>query len=228
VLLPHDDKGFMTATSLPSTRMEGFFFSGSGLPKLALMTDLIAAALANPINKAILTRLAMLGIPDAWLVAGSVYQSYWNALSGRPPTDGIKDYDIFYFDPADLSYEAEDAIVTRAGLLFADLDALIDIKNQARVHLWYRQRFGYDYPPVASSREAIGRFPVRCTCVGLRPLPDGTLELHAPYGLEELTRGELRANHYCPDQKGARAKAESYRARWPWLTIALVDDNLGM
>jgi hypothetical protein len=189
---------------------------------IAGMTDLVAAALANPINRAILTRLPMLGIHDAWLVAGSIFQSYWNALSGLPPTTGIKDYDIFYFDAADLSYEAEDAVVRRAALVFADLDALIDIKNQARVHLWYRDRFGADWPPVASARESIARFQIRCTCFGLQPRADGTLDLAAPYGLDELKRGELRANTACPSLAGFPAKAESYRARWPWLTI--IDD----
>lgn len=187
------------------------------------MVDLVAAALANPINRAILTRLPMLELPDAWLVAGSIYQSYWNMLSGQPVTAGIKDYDVFYCDPSDLSFEAEDAVLRRASLVFSDLDALVDIKNQARVHLWYKARFGADWPAVDSARESIGRFHVRSTCVGLQPKPDGTLELHAPYGLDELARGALRANRNCPNQSGIRAKAESYRARWPWLTIELDD-----
>lgn len=186
----------------------------------AAMTDLIAAALANPINRAILTRLPMLGINDAWLVAGSLFQSYWNLQAGKAVAAGIKDYDIFYFDPSDLSYEAEDAVVRRAALVFADLDALIDIKNQARVHLWYRDRFGADWSPVASARESIGRFMVRCSCVGLQPRADGTLDLAAPYGLDELARGVLMPNATCPSLEGFQRKAESYRARWPWLTIA--------
>jgi hypothetical protein len=186
------------------------------------MVDIVNAALLNPINRVILQRLPMLGLKDAWLVAGSVYQSYWNALTGRPATEGIKDYDIFYFDDADLSYAAEDAAIQRAQLVFADLDALIDLKNQARVHLWYLDRFGGDYPPVTTAAEAIGRFQIRCTCVGLRPNSDGSLELHAPYGLEELTRGELITNPRCPGLRGVEAKAESYRQRWPWLTIGSI------
>ncbi|MBL8709004.1 MAG: nucleotidyltransferase family protein [Rhodospirillaceae bacterium] len=184
------------------------------------MIDLVAAALANPINRAILTRLPMLGLRDAWLVAGSVYQSYWNALDGRNPTYGINDYDIFYFDDSDLSYAAEDTVIRRAGQVFGDLDAIIDLKNQARVHLWYRERFGAEWPPAPSARESIGRFQIRCTCVGLQPRSDGTLELAQPYGAEELTRGELRPNAACPTGTSFRDKAESYRARWPWLTIA--------
>jgi len=189
------------------------------------MADLVTAALANPINRAILQRLPMLGLQDAWLVAGCVYQSYWNVLSGRPATEGIKDYDIFYFDDSDLSYEAEDVAIRRAQLLFADLDALIDLKNQARVHLWYKDRFGIDYPPLTSTTDAISRFQIRCTCVGLQPKIDGSLELHAPYGLGELTRGNLLPNINCPAREGITAKAESYRARWTWLTIASVNEG---
>ena len=129
--------------------------------------DLITAALANPINRKILERLPMLGAPQACLVAGSVYQAFWNGLSERPVAEGVKDYDLFYFDGSDLSYEAEDVVVRRAGALFADLDVLVDVKNQARVHLWYPQRFGGDYPKLEKVEDGIARFLVRSTCIGL-------------------------------------------------------------
>ncbi len=181
--------------------------------------DLITAALANPINRKILERLPMLGAPDACLVAGSIYQAWWNALSGRPVAEGVKDYDLFYFD-ADISYEAEDAVIRRAAALFADLDVLIDVKNQARVHLWYPKRFGGDYPRLEQVEDGIARFLVRSTCIGLMPQSGGTLRLIAPYGVEETRGGELRPNAlWCPDIARFRAKAESYVARWPWLRI---------
>lgn len=65
----------------------------------------IALALTNPVNRAILDRLSTLTLPDAWLVSGSVFQTVWNALTGRQALHGIKDYDVFYFDP-DTSWEA--------------------------------------------------------------------------------------------------------------------------
>ena len=77
--------------------------------------DLIAAALANPINRKILERLPVLDAPHACLVAGSIYQALWNALSDRPAAEGVKDYDLFYYDP-DTSYEAEDRVIRRAQL----------------------------------------------------------------------------------------------------------------
>ena len=182
--------------------------------------DLITAALANPINRKILERLPMLGAPQACLVAGSIYQAWWNALSGRPVAEGVKDYDVFYFDDRDLSYEAEDAVIQRARALFADLDVLVDVKNEARVHLWYPQRFGGDYPQLHRVEDGIARFLSRCTCVGLMPQVDGTLRLIAPYGIEETRRGELKPNAlWCPSMERFREKAGSYIARWPWLRI---------
>ena len=183
--------------------------------------DLITAALANPINRKILERLPMLGAPNACLVAGSVYQAFWNALSDRPVAEGVKDYDIFYFDGSDLSYEAEDVVIQRAAALLGDLDVLVDVKNQARVHLWYPQRFGGgDYAPLQTVEDGIARFLARATCIGLMPQFDGTLRLIAPYGLEETRRGELRPTPFrWVDIEKFRAKAQSYIARWPWLRI---------
>ena len=188
--------------------------------------DLITAALANPINRKILERLPMLGAPHACLVAGSVYQAWWNALTGRPVAEGVKDYDLFYFDGADLSYEAEDVVVRRAAALFADLDVLVDVKNQARVHLWYQKRFGgADYPPLQGVEDGISHFLVRSTCIGLMPQVEGALRLIAPYGIEETRRGELRPTAFRRDDRTRfREKARSYVARWPWLRIIEDDD----
>jgi uncharacterized protein len=182
------------------------------------MTDaeFIALARRNPVNDVILGRLPALRLNDAWLVAGCLFQTVWNIRSGRPPAAGIKDYDIFYFDAADLSYEAEDREIQRLAALFADVDATIELRNQARVHLWYPQRFGPGYPQLTSSKDGIDRFLVRCTCIGIDA---GTERLYAPDGLDDLVTGVLR-----PNPRNLRAdrypeKAASYRARWPWLRI---------
>lgn len=181
--------------------------------------DLVGTALRNPINRAILQRLPLLGVPQAWLVAGSIFQAAWNERAGRAPQTAVKDYDIFYFDDADQSWEAEDAIIRRGRVLFSDLDGLIEIRNQARVHLWYPQRFGAPCPALASAEDGIDRFLVRCSCVGLSPQGDGSLRLYAPYGLAELEQGILRPNVNAPSLLRFREKADSYRARWPFLRI---------
>lgn len=179
----------------------------------------IADSLANPLNREILDRLPDLGAADAWLVAGCLYQTVWNGLCGQAPDWGIKDYDVFYFDDRDLSYAAEDAVIKAGDALFADLPVTIEIRNQARVHLWYPDRFGAPYPRLTSARDGIARFLVACTCVGLSRRPDGGLALSAPYGLDDLYAGRLLPNDRAPSLHRYRAKAGSYQARWPWLTV---------
>lgn len=175
-----------------------------------------AIALANPANAALLDRLPQLGLPQCFLVAGSLYQAVWNQRAGHAPDWGIKDYDIFYFDDTDLSWEAEDRVIRAAETLAADLGITVEPRNQARVHLWYASRFGEGYPQLVSSRDAIGRYLVTCTCIGI----DAECgEVCAPYGFDELERGELRMNPVNARPEHFRPKAESYVARWPWLRI---------
>ena len=136
---------------------------------------------ANPANRAILGRWQRLGLPDAWLVAGCLFQTVWNLRSSRPPAQNIKDYDIFYFDSADLSRRGEEQAQQQVDVVLSDLGVTVEVANQARVHLWYPEFFGHPYPPLASAEDGIARFLVRETCVGVRP---GAC--HAPYGLEGM------------------------------------------
>ena len=188
----------------------------------------IADALQNPVNGAILQRLPALGLPDAWLVAGCLFQTVWNLQTGRPPATGIKDYDLFYFDGADLSEAAEARVGARVEQAFAYLGVTIEAKNQARVHTWYPQWFGHPYPALTSAQDGIDRFLVPCTCVGLQPPPEsgGGTRLYAPNGLEDLYAGILRPNPLCDHRALYRAKAESYEARWPWLRLLEPADPL--
>jgi hypothetical protein len=174
--------------------------------------------LANRHNRAILERWADLALPDGWLVAGCLFQTVWNLQAGRAPESGIKDYDLFYFDASDLSGAGERAVQARVAAVLGGLDIPVEVVNQARVHLWYEADFGHPYPALRSSRDGIARFLVPCTCVGVRPG-----ELHAPYGLEALYRGELAMNPLVPHRDLFEAKAASYRSRWPALKIVDAD-----
>ena len=176
-------------------------------------------ALTNPANAAILERLTDLGVDACWLVAGCLYGPVWNALSGQPPDAGIRDYDIFYWDP-DTSWAAEDRVIRRAGTLFSDLGIVHEVRNQARVPLWFEERFGSPYPRTSCSADNIARFIVACTCVGMRPDPVGGFEVCAPFGFDELFAGVLRRNPVNPTPDRFPLKCTSYRERWPWLTVA--------
>ena len=178
----------------------------------------IEAVLRNPINRIILERLPALGLNDAWLVSGSVFQTVWNSLTCRPPDYGIKDYDIFYFD-TDTSWEAEDAVIRRTTARFSDIEARIEPRNQGRVHLWYPEKFGIPYPPLQRATDGIDRFLAVVAQVGIRPAGSG-FEVYSPHGFNDVVTLTIRP-HLCPNFRADlyEAKAASWKARWPELTV---------
>lgn len=175
--------------------------------------------LANRVNRAILENWDALDLRDGWLVAGCLFQTIWNLQAGRAPREGIKDYDIFYFDDGDLSAQAEARVQQRAEAALRWLDAPIEVKNQARVHLWYEEHFGFPYPRLSSARDGIDRFLIPSTCVGVRAI-GGAFEVYAPNGLDMLYAGMLTPNPLTPHLDLFRRKAASYKQRWDWLDVA--------
>ncbi|MCA3691953.1 nucleotidyltransferase family protein, partial [Aquidulcibacter sp.] len=61
-----------------------------------LETRLIDIVRASPKVMEVLGLVREANLPDWRLVAGSIYGTVWNALTGRPADYGIKDYDICY------------------------------------------------------------------------------------------------------------------------------------
>jgi hypothetical protein len=163
-----------------------------------------------------------LALPDWRVVSGAIYQTVWNSLTGRDPDYGVKDYDLFYFDGSDLSYEAEDVVIKRAAAaLPADLTAMVEVRNQARVHLWFEAHFGEPYAPLSGTDEALGRFVAPAFAVGARLEADGRLDIAAPLGLDDLFAMRLRPNPGRGDlARGWDRVVASAQARWPELSVA--------
>jgi hypothetical protein len=176
--------------------------------------------LSNRINRAILESWESLDLQDGWLVAGCLFQTAWNIREGRAPEAGIKDYDIFYFDGLDLSSEGEASVQRRVDGALGRLGAPIEVKNQARVHLWYEEHFGYPYEPLASSRDGIDRFLIPATCVGIRPASTGYV-VYAPNGLDIMYAGQLAPNPLVPHMTLFERKAASYKERWDWVQVRM-------
>ena len=178
----------------------------------------LALALKNPANAAIIDELHRLALPDAWLVSGCLVQTAWNVLTGRAIDHGIADYDAFYFDP-DTSWEAEDAVIRKLHERLGCLGVKIEIRNQARVHLWYPDKHGLPYPPLTCSIEGIDRFLTQNTQIGVRRASDG-YEVYAPHGFGDVAGLIARPN------PGPNFSATSYavkaarlKAQWPELTV---------
>ena len=181
-------------------------------------SEFLTAAFRNPANAIIAEKLFELGLPDAWLVSGCLVQTVWNVLTGRAVDYGINDYDVFYFDP-DTSWEAEDAVIRALHDVTAQLDVKVEARNQARVHLWYSEKHGLPYPPLACSTESIDRFLTRNTMIGIRRIADG-YDVYAPDGFDDAANLIVRPNPG-PNFSPARyaAKAARWKMLWPEVTV---------
>ncbi|MDR3511260.1 MAG: nucleotidyltransferase family protein [Caulobacteraceae bacterium] len=185
-----------------------------------LARRLAAIVRASPRLMQVLAVARDLDLPQWRVVSGAVYQTVWNALTGRPADHGIRDYDLFYFDASDVSYEAEDVVIRRAAAAFPpDLSPKVEVRNQARVHLWFEQHFGEPYAPLSSSDEAIGRFVAPAFAVGVRLAADGAIDIAAPFGLDDVFAMRLRPNPSRPLARGWEKTTASVQARWPELTL---------
>lgn len=170
-------------------------------------------ARTNPDLAALLDDFAAIALPDAWIVAGALAQTVWNAHFALPPTHGIADIDIVYFDP-DLSEAREAAHQARLRARFPNLAARLDVKNQARVHHWYEARFARPLAPYRSVPDAIATYPTTATCLGLRP---GAI--CAPYGTEDLWSAIVRPNKVLVTEAVYAQKTARWRRLWPGLEI---------
>ncbi|WP_461024116.1 nucleotidyltransferase family protein [Thalassiella azotivora] len=179
--------------------------------------QVVDMVLQNPVSAAVLERGPRLGAPDWWLTGGALFQTVWNVLTGRDPREGIVDYDVFYFDGGDLSWDAEDAVIRRAAVLLDDLDVNVEIRNQARVHRWYEQRFGVPVEPLTCATEAIDLFAAFACCLGLTRGADGTVRLHAPFGVTDTLGMHLRPNARRAPRQVYDAKVARWSAQWPAL-----------
>jgi hypothetical protein len=179
--------------------------------------EFTALVLRNPVNDSLLQRLPSLGLQDWWLVSGCLFQTVWNIQTGQDVQHGIRDYDLFYFDP-DTSYDAEDAVIRRVHEACASACVAIEVRNQARVHLWYEKKFGTSYPPLSRASDGIDRFLMPCAQVGIRR--DDGYQIYAPAGFDDLANMIVRPNPM-PNFQAERydAKAARWKTRWPQLTV---------
>jgi uncharacterized protein len=178
-----------------------------------------AVLLRNPTLADVLTGAAVLGLPGWYLVAGCLSQTVWNVVTGQPPEAGILDYDLAYFDASDLSWQAEDAVIQAGHKLFGDLPAPVQIRNQARVHLWYEQKLGVPCPPHESTEAAIDTFEATTACLGIRLQPSGRWRAYAPHGLADVFNLTVRPNPVLAPRHVYQAKTARWQQQWPSLTV---------
>ena len=180
------------------------------------LTEIVRAA---PSLMRVLTTVRALDLPDWLVMSGAVYQRVLNHLTGRPPDFGIRDYDLGYFDASDISYDAEDRVIRRVAAAFDEpFKSTVEVRNQARVHLWFEAHFGEAYTPLSSTAEALERFVSPMFAVAVRLEAGDRLHIEAPFGLADLFALRLRPNPLRPSRGFDRAAA-SAASRWPEIAV---------
>ncbi len=174
---------------------------------------------SEPVLMEVLRGLAELDLPDWLLVSGAIYNTVWNHLTGRSGMTGVNDLDVFYFDDSDLSYEAEDKYIQQVGALFAQLPVPVELRNQARVHLWAPEKFGNSFEPLNSSKEMLEKFASKTHAVGVRLDIEGHMDIVAPFGLDDVFSFRIVPNHVLNNRAAHEKKGARALEHWPELTV---------
>ena len=187
--------------------------------QVELVERLTAILRGAPLLMQVLASVRALDLPDWLVMSGAVYQRVLNALTGRAPDYGVRDYDLGYFDASDISYDAEDAVIRQVAAAFDEpLKSAVEVRNQARVHVWFEGHFGEPYSPLSCTAEALERFVSPMFAVGVRLEPDDRLLIAAPFGLGDLFALRLRPNPLRPSTGFAQTAAGVTR-RWPEVRV---------
>lgn len=165
-----------------------------------------------------ITGAGKLGLNQYYIGAGCICQSVWNYQNNLNPMYGISDIDFVYFDEEDLSYEAENATIQKVKNEFSNLPMRFDVKNQARVHLWYGQYYGYEQTPYNSIEDAVNTWPTTATSIGVR-IENGKLIVYAPFGMNDMFGQIVRANKTKINKEIYIEKCEKWVSKWNTLTI---------
>ena len=185
---------------------------------MLIRQDLLQAIQLNTDLMKILIIIRNLGLKDSWLAAGSIRNFIWNLLSDKSPFDRETDVDVIFFDP-DVSYEETVSLENRLREDFPQYQW--ELKNQVYMH-----QHSPHTVPYTSSRDAMSKYPERCTAVGLRLNEDSTLELFAPYGLEDILNFQVHPTpHFLENEDRmklyqTRLSKKNWQEKWKNLTFS--------
>lgn len=156
---------------------------------------------------------------DYYIGAGCIADTVWNDLSGYPLTYGISDVDVVYFDDKNTAIENEENYRRLLTKKLGEFPFKLDVKNEACVHLWYKQKFGFQIEPYTSLENAIDSWPTTATSLGIRKEKNDSYVIYAPYQLDDLFSMIIRPNKKIITKEIYEKKAEKWHCKWDKLTI---------
>lgn len=178
-----------------------------------LSEELERCLLADKNILVILDIMDRLNLSDCWLCAGTIRNFTWNHYRFDKNTD----VDFIFYDEK-ISHQETKEIEANLHQRYSDYQW--EVKNQVFMHI-----HSPDTPPYQSSKDAIEKFPERCTAIGVRQTKNGNLEIFAPYGLDDIYHYLVRPTpHFLVNSKRMdiykkRMKKKNWKEQWPIITI---------
>ena len=169
----------------------------------------------------VLNYIDSLKLPNYYIAAGSVFQTIWNYYDNNDLNYNIKDIDVIYYDDNDLSVEID--------IKYYDLindycksknyTYEIDVSNEARMHIWKKEKYNIDVEPYINSEDAIDKWIATVHAIGITK-ENNDIKVYAPYGLSDIFSRTIRPiKHKYNSKEIYDKKANSLRERFNNLNI---------
>ena len=162
-----------------------------------------------------------LNIPNFYIAAGSIFQTVWNYYDGKPLNYGIKDIDVIYYNSDDLSVDTDLKYyeIIKKYSESKKYNYEIDVSNEARMHIWKKEKFGIDIEQYKSSEDAINKWIATVHAIGITKYKN-KIRIYAPYGLNDIFTRTIRPiKHEYNTEEIYNKKANSWKSRFDNLTI---------
>lgn len=167
----------------------------------------------------ILNYIESLNLPNFYIAAGAVFQTIWNYYDNKPLNYNIKDIDIIYYNPNNLSKEDEKKLECNISQYFKDMNYEFDVHNEARMHLWKKENENRNIEQYKNSEDAIDQWIATVHAIGITKKNDN-IEIYAPYGLSDIFSRTIRPiKHKANSEELYNKKATAWKNRFDNLNI---------
>lgn len=162
-----------------------------------------------------------LRLPNFYIAAGSVFQTIWNYYDNKPLNYGIKDIDVIYYNKDDLSVDTDINYFNLINdyCINQGYNYEIDVSNEARMHLWKKEKFNIDVEQYVNSEDAINKWIATVHAIGITKKNE-KIKIYAPYGLSDIYSKTIRPiKHKYNTKEIYDKKANGWNERFSDLNI---------
>jgi len=165
---------------------------------------------ADKLRKRALLAVNELNVADWLIAAGYVRNLIWDDLYHTRAE--LNDIDVIYYCHKDIS-EQRDKLLEQQ-LFEIEPNLPWSVKNQARMHI------KHDSAPYKNTKDAMGFWPEKQTCIGVKLDKNSRIEVHHCFELNYQFNGFISHNTRCSEEVfNSRILSKGWLTTWPALKI---------